>query len=86
MAVRPFFPHSPFISYTFSPITKNNRSFRRLAPRTRMLLGVGIMVYAGLGMAMSDRFEEKIGMKPTEEDRDKLEKEMERWTVRVRRA
>lgn len=51
-----------------------------------MLLGVGIMVYAGLGMAMSDRFEEKIGMKPTGEDRDKLEKEMERWTVRVRRA
>lgn len=62
------------------------QSFRSLAPRTRMLLGVGLMVYAGLAMTVSDRVEEKIGMKPTEEDRDKLEKEMERWTVRVRRA
>lgn len=51
-----------------------------------MLLGVGLMVYAGLAMTVSDRVEEKIGMKPTGEDRDKLEKEMERWTVRVRRA
>ncbi|MCJ1260300.1 hypothetical protein MMC22_000160 [Lobaria immixta] len=40
------------------------------------------MVYAGLAMTVSDRVEEKIGMKPTEEDRDKLEKEMERWTVK----
>lgn len=62
------------------------QSFRSLAPRTRMLLGVGLMVYAGLAMTVSDRVEEKIGMKPTGEDRDKLEKEMERWTVRVRRA
>lgn len=37
-------------------------------------------------MAVSDRVEEQIGMKPTEEDRNKLEKEMKRWTVRVRRA
>ena len=44
------------------------------------------MAYAGLGMALSDRFEETIGMRPTEEDRDKLEKEIERLTVRVRRA
>lgn len=44
------------------------------------------MVYSGLGMAVGDRVEEKIGMKPTEEDRDKLEREMKRWTFSVRRA
>lgn len=44
------------------------------------------MVYAGLGMVLSDRVEEKLGMKPTDQDREKLEEEVERWRLRVRRA
>lgn len=49
-----------------------NRSFRNLQPRSRMYVGVGIMAYSALGLAVSSKAEEKFGMVPTEKDREKL--------------
>ncbi|KAF2403435.1 hypothetical protein EJ06DRAFT_527054 [Trichodelitschia bisporula] len=46
--------------------------YRGLAPRTRVLLGVGIMAYAGIGLLLSDKAEEKFGMVPSEEDKERL--------------
>lgn len=47
-------------------------SFRTLRPRTRVYIGVGVMVYAGLGLLATDKAEEKFGMVATEEDRKAL--------------
>ncbi|KAI4213548.1 MAG: hypothetical protein LQ351_003772 [Letrouitia transgressa] len=48
------------------------RSFRALRPRIRVYIGVGVMVYAGLGLVATDKAEEKFGMVATEEDRKAL--------------
>lgn len=37
-----------------------------------MLIGVGVMAYAGAGLYISDRIEEKFGLTPTEQDREEL--------------
>ncbi|KAF2188690.1 hypothetical protein K469DRAFT_703290 [Zopfia rhizophila CBS 207.26] len=50
--------------------------YRGLAPKTRMLIGVGVMAYAGLGLVLSDKAEEKFGLVPTEKDKEDLRKAM----------
>lgn len=50
-----------------------------------MLLGVGIMAYAGAGLLLSDKLEEKLGYVPTEEDKKELEKAMPSISVIERR-
>jgi hypothetical protein len=37
-----------------------------------MIIGVGIMAYAGAGLYISDKAEEKFGLTPTEKDREEL--------------
>ena len=37
-----------------------------------MLIGVGIMAYAGAGMFLIDKAEEKFGLVPTEKDKEEL--------------
>jgi hypothetical protein len=39
-----------------------------------VVIGVGVMVYAGLGLFLSDKAEEKFGLTPTEKDREELRK------------
>ncbi|KAF1983312.1 hypothetical protein K402DRAFT_423874 [Aulographum hederae CBS 113979] len=46
--------------------------YRNLAPRARLLLGVGIMGYAGIALLLSDQAEKSFGLTPTEEDRKRL--------------
>lgn len=41
-----------------------------------MIIGVGIMAYAGAGLYLSDRAEERFGLTPTEKDREELRKAM----------
>lgn len=48
------------------------RSFRNLAPRTRLLVGLGIIAWGGIGLALSDTTEKKFGLEATEEDRVRL--------------
>jgi hypothetical protein len=43
-----------------------------LTPKTKALIGIGIMGYAVAGLYLSDTAEEKFGMKATDEDRAKL--------------
>lgn len=37
-----------------------------------MYVGVGVMVYSALGLALSRKAEERFGMVPTEKDREAL--------------
>jgi len=37
-----------------------------------MIIGVGVMAYAGAGLYISDKAEEQFGLTPTEQDREKL--------------
>jgi hypothetical protein len=37
-----------------------------------MIIGVGVMAYAGAGLYISDKAEEKFGLTPTEKDREQL--------------
>ena len=51
-----------------------NRKYRRIAPKTRILLGVGVMAYASIALVLSDKAEEKFGLVPSEKDKEELEK------------
>ncbi|CAG5143954.1 uncharacterized protein ALTATR162_LOCUS1453 [Alternaria atra] len=46
--------------------------FKGIPPKTRMIIGVGVMAYAGAGLYISDKAEEKFGLTPTEKDREEL--------------
>jgi hypothetical protein len=37
-----------------------------------MIIGVGVMAYAGAGLYISDKAEEKFGLTPTEKDQQQL--------------
>lgn len=52
--------------------TERRRSYRNLSPRTRLMLGGGVMAYAVFGLFISDRAEEAFGFTPTEEDKKRL--------------
>lgn len=55
-----------------SALLTSQRSYRNLSTRTRVLIGGGIMLYAGFGLLLSDKAEEAFGFTPTEEDRKGL--------------
>ncbi|KNG52143.1 ankyrin and het domain-containing protein [Stemphylium lycopersici] len=46
--------------------------FKGIPPKTRMVIGVGVMAYAGAGLYLSDKAEEKFGLTPTDKDREEL--------------
>ncbi|KAF1843328.1 uncharacterized protein K460DRAFT_407688 [Cucurbitaria berberidis CBS 394.84] len=50
--------------------------FKAIPPRTRVMIGVGIMAYAGAGLYLSDKAEERFGLTPTEKDREELRNAM----------
>lgn len=52
--------------------TERRRSYRNLSPRTRLMLGGGVMAYAVFGLFISDKAEEAFGFTPTEEDKKRL--------------
>jgi hypothetical protein len=75
----PAFPPSPWLSGSVSAplcmpcaIANTNRWYKNMAPKSRMLIGAGIMAYAGVGLLLSDKAEEKLGLVPTEKDREEL--------------
>jgi len=57
----------------YVPITNIYRWFKNIPPKTRMIIGVGVMAYAGAGLYISDKAEEKFGLTPTEKDREQLQ-------------
>ncbi|KAH3952004.1 hypothetical protein HBI56_146610 [Parastagonospora nodorum] len=46
--------------------------YRAITPKTRIMIGVGVMAYAGAGLFLSDKAEEKFGLTPTEKDMAEL--------------
>jgi hypothetical protein len=52
------------------------QSYRNLAPRTRLIIGGGIMAYAAFGLLASDQAEKLLGWTATEEDRRRLKEEL----------
>ena len=48
------------------------RWYRAITPKTRIMIGVGVMAYAGAGLFLSDKAEEKFGLTPTEKDMAEL--------------
>lgn len=54
--------------HVFTP----RRWYKNMAPRTRILVGAGIMTYAAVGLFLSDKAEEKLGLVPTEKDKEDL--------------
>ncbi|TGZ82566.1 hypothetical protein EX30DRAFT_370637 [Ascodesmis nigricans] len=47
--------------------------YKSLAPRTRLYIGGGIIIYSLLGIAVSNKLEKKLDLVPTEEDKAKLD-------------
>ncbi|KAH7072487.1 hypothetical protein FB567DRAFT_597875 [Paraphoma chrysanthemicola] len=55
--------------------------YRGITPKTRVFIGVGIMVYAGVGLFLSDKAEEKFGLTPTEKDKEELRNALPKITT-----
>ncbi|KAF8456048.1 hypothetical protein BDZ91DRAFT_745929 [Kalaharituber pfeilii] len=49
------------------------KTYFKLRPTTRILIGAGIITYALAGMYLTNKAEEAFNMVPTEEDKKKLE-------------
>ena len=48
------------------------RKYLALTPRTRIIIGLGIMTYAGAALYLSDRAEDAFNLKATEEEKKRL--------------
>ena len=57
------------------------RWYKGIAPKTRIFIGIGIMAYAGAGIFLSDKAEEKFGFVPTEKDKEELQRSIPTITV-----
>ncbi|KAF2743467.1 hypothetical protein M011DRAFT_480813 [Sporormia fimetaria CBS 119925] len=55
--------------------------YKGITPKTRIFIGLGIMAYAGVGMALSDTVEEKMGWVATEQDKEELKNALPKITV-----
>ncbi|KAL2356432.1 hypothetical protein BJ546DRAFT_838759, partial [Cryomyces antarcticus] len=55
--------------------------YRSLSSRTRLLIGIGVMGYAGFGMLMTDQAEKVFELTPTEQDKEKLDRILPRITT-----
>jgi hypothetical protein len=49
-----------------------SRSFRNLSPRMRIGVGIGLLAWGAIGLQLSDRAEEKYGLKASDEDKAAL--------------
>ena len=54
------------------PLTNLIRKYQALTPKSKALIGIGVMGYAITGLYLSDAAEDKFGMKATDEDKAKL--------------
>ncbi|KAF9734194.1 hypothetical protein PMIN01_07097 [Paraphaeosphaeria minitans] len=55
--------------------------YKGIPTRTRMLVGVGVMGYAAAAMFVTDRLEERMGLVPTEKDKEELDRALPKITV-----
>lgn len=53
-----------------------HRSYKALSPKTRLFVGVGLMVNAAIAMQFEDQIEDFLSMKSTPEEQKKLQSDM----------
>ncbi|KAF3029425.1 hypothetical protein E8E15_009957 [Penicillium rubens] len=58
-------------------------SYRGLTPKTRALFGIGVMAWAGIGLWTTPQVENALGMQPSKEEQDALDRKL---AVRVSRV
>ena len=58
-----------------------SRWFKAITPKTRIAIGLGIMAYATAGLYLSDKAEEKLGLTPTEKDKEELRNALPKITT-----
>ncbi|KAF7591775.1 hypothetical protein BBP40_001101 [Aspergillus hancockii] len=51
-------------------------SYRSLSPKTRALFGVGVMAWASIGLWFSPQVEGAMGMVPTKEEQNELDRKI----------
>ncbi|RPA87550.1 hypothetical protein BJ508DRAFT_410313 [Ascobolus immersus RN42] len=49
------------------------KAYTSINPKTRAILGLGVIAWAGIGLYVSDKAEEKFGFTPSEEEKRRLE-------------
>lgn len=58
-------------------------SYRSLSPKTRALFGIGVMAWASIGLWASPQVENAMGMAPTKEEQEELDRKL---AVRISRV
>ncbi|GFF29372.1 hypothetical protein IFM58399_02256 [Aspergillus lentulus] len=61
-------------------------SYRSLTPKTRALFGVGLMAWASLGLWFSPQVENAMGMVPSAEEKEELERKLALRVSRVEKG
>ncbi|GAD95971.1 hypothetical protein ANI_1_1762144 [Paecilomyces variotii No. 5] len=51
-------------------------SYRALTPKTRLVFGLGLMTWASIGMWASPEVENALGLAPTKEDQEELDRKL----------
>ena len=62
--------------YSFHSLLRlliQDSSYKALAPKTRILLGAGLMLNAGVALQFSDQIEAALGLTPTSVEERKLQ-------------
>ncbi|KAI9821282.1 MAG: hypothetical protein M1827_004018 [Pycnora praestabilis] len=57
------------------------QSYRSLPSRTRLLIGMGVMGWAGFGIIMSNIAEKEFGLEPTQADKEKLDRALPKLRI-----
>ncbi|RAH52234.1 hypothetical protein BO85DRAFT_463998 [Aspergillus piperis CBS 112811] len=58
-------------------------SYRSLSPKTRALFGTGVTAWASIGLWASPQVENAMGMAPTKEEQEELDRKL---AVRISRV
>lgn len=59
----------------------HRRAYQNLSSRTRLGVGAGILAWGVVGLYISDAAEDKLGLTPTEKDKEELDKWKPHLTV-----
>lgn len=57
-------------------VDKRKSSYKSLSPKTRAVFGIGLMAWASLGMMISPQVEKTLGMVPSEQEKEELERKL----------
>ncbi|KAI9755885.1 MAG: hypothetical protein M4579_004098 [Chaenotheca gracillima] len=57
------------------------QSYSNLKPRTRLVFGLGVIGWAGVGLLLSDQVEKGMGLVATPEDKERLTSALPKITV-----